>query len=116
VNFVADESVDIQIVDRLRKDGHFVWYVTEMSPSMTDDEVLELANSKSAPLITSDKDFGELVFRQHLISYGIILIRLSGLDSRLKAQITSSTCESHKNELVGNFTVISANRIRIRKI
>jgi hypothetical protein len=29
MNFVADESVDRQIVDRLREDGHKVWYVAE---------------------------------------------------------------------------------------
>jgi hypothetical protein len=48
MNFVADES---EIIDRLREDGHFVWYVAEMSPSISDDEVLELANEKTAPLI-----------------------------------------------------------------
>ncbi|MDL1962260.1 MAG: DUF5615 family PIN-like protein [Deltaproteobacteria bacterium] len=63
MNFVADESVDRQIVERLRDDGHSVWYVAEMAPSISDDEVLKLANNESASLITSDKDFGELVFR-----------------------------------------------------
>ncbi len=32
MNFVVDESVDGQIVERLRDDGHSVWYVAEMSP------------------------------------------------------------------------------------
>ena len=63
MNFVGDESVGRQIVERLRDDGHSVWYVAEMAPSITDDEVLQFANKGSAPLITSDKDFGELVFR-----------------------------------------------------
>ena len=58
---VADESVDRQIVARLRNNRHSVWYVAEMSPSISDDEVLQLANKRTAPLITSDKDFGELV-------------------------------------------------------
>ena len=35
MNFVADESVDRQIVERLRNDGHSVWYITEMSPSIS---------------------------------------------------------------------------------
>jgi len=29
MNFIADESIDRQIVERLRDDGHFVWYVAE---------------------------------------------------------------------------------------
>jgi predicted nuclease of predicted toxin-antitoxin system len=116
MNFVADESVDRQIVERLRDDGYFVWYVTEMAPSISDDKVLRIANKESAPLITSDKDFGELVFRQHLVSYGVILVRLSGLNTELKANIVSSTIINHENEILGNFTVISPSRIRIRKI
>jgi hypothetical protein len=32
MNFMADESVDRQIIDQLREDGHSVWYVTEMGP------------------------------------------------------------------------------------
>jgi len=116
MNFFADESVDRQIVERLRDNGHSVWYVAEMAPSISDDEVLQLANNGSAPLITSDKDFGELVFRQHLVSYGVILVRLSGLSTELKASIVSSTISNHENEILGNFTVISPSRIRIRKI
>jgi len=116
MNFVADESVDRQIVERLRNNGHSVWYVAEMSPSISDDEVLELANKETAPLITSDKDFGELVFRQHLVSYEVILVRLSGLSTELKANIVSFTITNHENEILGNFTVISPSRIRIRKI
>ena len=116
MNFVADESVDKQIVERLRDDGYFVWYVTEMAPSISDDKVLQIANNESAPLVTSDKDFGELVFRQHLVSYGVILVRLSGLNTELKGNIVSSTIINHENEILGNFTVISPSRIRIRKI
>ena len=32
MNCLADESVDRQIVERLRQDGHQVWYVAEMEP------------------------------------------------------------------------------------
>jgi len=109
MNFVADESVDRQIVERLRDDGYFVWYVAEMALSISDDKVLQIANNESAPLITLDKDFGELVFRQHLIFYGVILIRLSGLNTELKANIVSSTIINHENEILGNFTVISSS-------
>jgi predicted nuclease of predicted toxin-antitoxin system len=63
MNILADESVDRQIVERLRQDGHEVLYIAEMEPSIEDDLVLERANERSALLVTADKDFGELVFR-----------------------------------------------------
>lgn len=36
MKFLADESVDRQIVDRLRIDGHFVWYIAEMKRGISD--------------------------------------------------------------------------------
>ena len=50
MNFLADESVDASIVERLRSDGHDVAYVAEMSPGITDDEVLNSANSNESLL------------------------------------------------------------------
>jgi len=62
MNLVADESVDGPIVERLRQDGHAVFYIAELDPGIDDDAVLDEANRSGALLITSDKDFGELVF------------------------------------------------------
>ena len=67
MNLFADESVDRPVVERLRQDSHDVAYVAELAPSITDDEVLRNANDRSAVLVTADKDFGELVFRQGAI-------------------------------------------------
>ena len=64
---VANEGVDRPVVERLRQDDHDVVYVAELSPSITDEEILQLANARSAVLLTADKDFGELVFRRGLL-------------------------------------------------
>jgi predicted nuclease of predicted toxin-antitoxin system len=79
VNLVADESLDRQIVERLRRDGHTVSYIAEMEPGVVDETVLHLANREQALLLTADKDFGELVFRQHRLTTGVVLLRLAGL-------------------------------------
>ena len=85
MNFLADEGVESEIVETLRAQGHDVLYVLEMSPGISDSEVLDLANLASSILITSDKDFGELVFRQQRIHQGVILVRLQRQSSRTKA-------------------------------
>lgn len=64
MNFLADESMDQPIVERLRADGHVVLAVIEMEPSLPDEAVLTRANQQEAILLTADKDFGEIVFRQ----------------------------------------------------
>jgi predicted nuclease of predicted toxin-antitoxin system len=116
VNFVADENLDRQIVERLRQDGHTVWHVAEMEPGISDDIVLELANREVALLLTADKDFGELVFRLRRVASGVVLVRLSGLSPISKAEIVSRAIAQHIEELLGSFTVITPTAIRIRKI
>ena len=115
MNFVADENVEKQIVDRLRQDGHIVLYIAEMQQGISDEEVLKQANSNQAVLITTDKDFGELVFRMGRINSGVILIRLEGLASENKAVLVSSAVQNHDEKLDNSFCVISPGRIRIRQ-
>lgn len=116
MNFVADESVDQPIVDRLRCDGHQVWSVAEMTPGISDDAVLSLANREDALLLTADKDFGELVFRQRLITSGVILIRLAGLSEARKAETVAFAINKHGDEMQQLFTVITPGIIRFRRI
>jgi predicted nuclease of predicted toxin-antitoxin system len=112
---VADESVDRPVVERLRQDGHDVVYVQEHSPSISDDEVLQLANDCDALLLTGDKDFGELVYRLHRVHGGVALIRLGGLTNLTKSEIVAQTFQDHASELGGAFTVISPGLVRIRR-
>ncbi|MBU4444037.1 MAG: DUF5615 family PIN-like protein [Candidatus Marinimicrobia bacterium] len=114
MKFFADENVDKQIVERLRKDGHIVLYVIEMERSISDKEVIQQANQESAVLLTADKDFGNLAFQQSLIESGIFLIRLAGLSSQRKAELVAIAIQEHINELSQNFTVITPGTIRIR--
>ena len=115
MNFVADEGVDRQIVERLRADGHSVLYVAEMAPGIPDDVVLNRANQESALLLTADKDFGEMVYRQYRLASGVILIRLAGLSSAQKAQIVASAIADHIEEMSKAFTVIEPGRVRVRR-
>jgi predicted nuclease of predicted toxin-antitoxin system len=114
VKLLADESVDAPIVERLRLDGHEVVYVTEVSPGIEDDQVLNTANKNQSLLLTGDKDFGELVFRLGRVSCGVILVRLSGLAPPRKARVVSEAIRAHGNEMANAFTVVTPGMVRIR--
>jgi predicted nuclease of predicted toxin-antitoxin system len=116
VKVVADEDVDRRIIERLRHDGHDLLAISETSPRVTDDVVLDAANQERRLLITEDKGFGEMVVRQRGLSLGVILIRLGGLSPRAKADIVSTAIREHEAELPGSFTVISPGSVRIRPI
>ena len=98
MNFLADESVDRQIVDSLRQRGHDVLYVAEMEPGISDDAVLDLANQEGALLLTADKDFGELVFRLGRFAPGVILLRLAGLSALSKGGVVATAITQHIEE------------------
>lgn len=115
MNLLADESIDRQIVERLRQEGHDVLAIAELSPSIADEEVLRLANSRNALLATADKDFGELVFRQRHVHTGVVLVRLAGLPVAVKADTVARVLREHAAELIGAFSVISAGVVRIRR-
>lgn len=80
-----------------------------MEPGIFDEIVLSRAN-------TADKDFGELVFWQHRLMGGVVLIRLAGLSGAQKADLVAAAINQHLTELLGAFAVITSETIRIRRV
>ena len=75
MKLLADESAEGPTVYALRAAGHEVLFVAEISPGIADRAVLEIARREEALLLTADKDFGELVFRNREPHRGVLLIR-----------------------------------------
>jgi predicted nuclease of predicted toxin-antitoxin system len=115
VRFLADESVDGPIVERLRGEGHDVAYIAEMDPGLPDDAVLALSRQTGAILVTTDRDFGELVFRQGRLHAGVLLVRLPGLPAGTKASLVAAEVRQHAAELSGSFSVLSPGAFRVRR-
>ena len=115
LNFLADESVDRQIVDALRETGYDISWVSDSYPGITDTEVLKLAENSGAILLTGDKDFGGLVYIQRLQNHGVVLFRLSGLPQGRKAAIAIDAFSNHADDFAGSFSVITPNRVRVRR-
>jgi predicted nuclease of predicted toxin-antitoxin system len=114
LDLVADENVDAPIAAALRAAGHRIVYVQELDPGIEDDQVLDLANRSGALLLTSDKDFGERVFRQGLVHADVILYRLAGLTGERKAAAILDLLRTHGDALLGAFTLVSPAHVRIR--
>ena len=116
MRFVADESVDLPIVQAIREAGYDVTYVAELAPGIDDATVLEEANREGRLLLTADKDFGEMVVRQQRLSTGVILLRLAGLSNQHKAVLTLRAIQENSDRLAGHLLVIGAGQVRIRPI
>lgn len=117
MQFIADENIAEPIVTALRELQIDVLSISELMPGCSDSEVLSFANKNNSIIITSDKDFGEIIFRQQKIVKGVILLRLHGLSTDEKIKIVKNFFVDHLNSLkeTNIFVVITENNIRIRK-
>lgn len=115
MNLFADEGVDRPIVLALRAASFDVTYYAEIAPSSDDETILKHAQDEQALLLTCDKDFGELIFRNGLVAAGVVLIRLAGLNAEHKSRIVTEALRLHGNEMLGSFAVISPGLLRIRR-
>jgi len=107
VIFVADENIAQQIVDGLRLAGHTVVWAVEVARGDDDPDILALANSHNASLVTDDKDFGELVVRQRRPILGVMLLRLEGMAPEDRADLVVRVVDANAASLPGAFTVVS---------
>lgn len=76
MKFITDENLGIQIPNFLKNLGYDVISAIEVALSQPDIDILKIANKTNRILLTTDKDFGELVFKEKLIHSGVILLRL----------------------------------------
>ena len=110
MRFLADEGVDGLIIDAVRDDGHDVRWMAEDVDGTKDSVVLEAAVLDARILITEDKDFGELVYRQRLHHRGVVLVRVDGISNAEKARIVARAIREHEADLPGAFTVIHGRK------
>ncbi len=75
-NFLANENVPGEVVNAVRRAGHDMTWMSELSPGAADDDVLAMSLAESRVLVTFDKDFGEMVFRRgQKATCGVVLPR-----------------------------------------
>lgn len=113
--FIADEGVEKEIVSALRE-RYDVLYVAETMPAAKDEAILTEAVRIGKILITLDKDFGELVFRDGNVHSGVILCRVQSLALKEAVELVVGTIAKYGQDLWSAFTVIQPRNIRIRKM
>lgn len=116
INFVADESVDFDLISALRSKNYEIISILEDFSGVSDTKVLEIAVQNKAILLTEDKDFGELVIRLKLEHFGILLIRLEGMNLIDKREVLLKAIMNHQKDMIQNFSVLSSKQLRIRQL
>lgn len=115
MRFLLDESAEFRIATHLKRPGHDVTAIAHDYPhALKDLDVLAIASGEVRILITNDRDFGELIFREARPHAGVILLRLGNTDGEDKARRLEAVLSQHAQDL-GHFLVVGPQRVRVRR-
>jgi predicted nuclease of predicted toxin-antitoxin system len=99
VRFLVDENTGVAVARWLRSQDHEVFSVYEEARGIDDNQILEKAFNENWILITSDKDFGEKVYREQRSHRGVILLRLENERSANKIDTFQRLLTNHSKQL-----------------
>lgn len=79
MRFLANENIPLPSIVLLRKAGFSVSSVSELYPGISDHKVILKANSSNLTILTLDKDYGEIIFKQGLANPpSVVFFRFKG--------------------------------------
>jgi predicted nuclease of predicted toxin-antitoxin system len=117
MRFLANENFPGASVKKLRQAGHDVVAVIEVIPGATDRQVLEKAHDESRIILTFDRDYGELIFRQKLpVPGGVVYLRFAPVTPEESAEYILNSLTNQALLLEGKFTVVRRDRIRQQRL
>src|SRR3990172_3631440 len=111
--FLADENMPAHAIEAARNAGHDLAWIKEISPGADDEDVLGISLANGRVLLTFDRDFGEMVFREgRRSSRGVILLR-----PRLSSPETVTqfvlTVLAQSIDWEGHFAVAQEGKLRV---
>lgn len=119
MKFLLDENIGKEVARFLELLDHSASRIRLISPGVEDYEVLSLSVSQDSILITSDKDFGGLIFKEGQPSTGVIFLRLQDESSENKIKAIKKVFSKHKN-IKNKFVTVKEKdgkfRIRFDKV
>lgn len=82
---------------------------------MADPDVLLKALSENWILITNDKDFGEMVFRERRQHHGVIFLRLNDERSANKIDVIRGLLAKYSDKLTDRFVIVTETKARFAR-
>lgn len=115
--FLADEDFPLASIKLLRDSGYEVISVREVIPGTKDSNILIKAQKGGFIILTFDRDFGELIFKDKIaIPKGLIYFRIKRIKPQEPAEIILDMIKTKEFLIEDHFTVIQRLRIRQRKM
>src|SRR5688572_16313030 len=117
MRFLADEGCDPALLALLRELGHDVAAVAEIAPASTDEAILAWGLREKRLILHYDLDFGTLIFRDQLPTYGVILVRIADSQPDLRSTRLQELLQRYdESRLAGSITRLTPKRITMTPI
>lgn len=117
MRWLANENMPLASIRRLRAAGHDVAAVIEDAPGSADTEVLARAVREDRIILTFDRDYGELIYRQQLPPPpGVVYFRLPPGSPEEPAQRVFQLLAIAGLILTGKFTIVEPGPVRQRDL
>lgn len=114
MRFLANENFPDPSILLLRADGHDVRSIRAEHPGISDPQVIAIAQAEDRIILTFDKDYGELIFKDGIDAPpAVLFLRYRGRDPKAAAALINEALLVG-TVLEGHFTVIEEVGIRQR--
>ena len=113
--FLIDESVGQTAALHLRAIGLDVESVAELMPRAQDENILSYSVSAQRIVVTIDKDFGDLIFRDGLLHVGVVLLRLDDDTIPNIVKALDRVINEVGPRVWNSFVVVSDRHIRVKR-
>jgi predicted nuclease of predicted toxin-antitoxin system len=112
MRFLVDECTGPAVAAWLNQQGHDVFSVYDQWPGASAGDLLDLAYRDDWMLITNDRDFGELIFREGRPHRGVIFLRLDDERAANKIRVLGQLLSNYASQLPNQFVVVTQTHVR----
>jgi predicted nuclease of predicted toxin-antitoxin system len=113
MRFLVDECTGPAVAEWLREQGYEAFSVFDEAQGMADETVLSKAFDENWILITNDRDFGEMIFREGREHKGVVFLRLSDERSANKIEVLRQLLTGYIEKLPNQFVTVTETKVRI---
>ncbi len=116
MNFLANENFPFPSIEILKNNSISVFSLSQELIGISDHQVIELALKGNYIILTFDKDYGEIIFKENIIHPpSVIFFRYKGINPEFAGIFLLEIIKKGEIILENHFTVIEENGIRQRK-
>jgi predicted nuclease of predicted toxin-antitoxin system len=116
MRFLVDENAGPSVAGWLRRQGHEVFSVYEAARGVDDEQILQKAFVEHWIIITSDKDFGEKIYREQWPHRGVVLLRLDDERVANKTAVIQRLLENYSDRLADTFVVVTESQVSFARL